>query len=274
MLRGVFRSILRGASMGKDETEDSERLQQPDAGQGPEEGPGFHVVGVGASAGGLTALQELSSALPAQPGIASIVIQYLAPTHSSHTADILARSADIPIILVDTQLRLKRMPEPASRVINVKPSDLGRPLTDITHQFADADPAEAARNVLAGLVKAEKDVVSRDGRCYLIRAVPYRTADDRIDGVTGTGFDVGQVERAEHEGFGLFGIRERIQAVGGGRRTSRALRAKARACASNCPCWPATSSTRRQPLTVRRRTANGRPKRPHRCSFSSPTTTR
>ncbi len=111
----------------------------------------------------------------------------------------LFRAAEVPIIFVDTHLRLKRMAEPASSVINVKASDMGRPLTDITHQIIDAEPAEDARNVLANLARVEKEVRSRDGRHYLMRAVPYRTADNRIDGVVLSFTDVTPLKGAEEE---------------------------------------------------------------------------
>ncbi len=111
----------------------------------------------------------------------------------------LFRAADIPMIFVDAQLRLKRMAEPAGRVINIQSSDMGRPLTDITHQIIDVDPAEVARNVLANLVKVEREVNSKDGRCYFMRAVPYRTADNRIDGVVLSFTDVSALKNAEQE---------------------------------------------------------------------------
>ncbi len=93
----------------------------------------------------------------------------------------LFRAADIPMIFVDAQLRLKRMAEPASRVINIQSSDIGRPLTDITHQIIDADPAEVARNVLANLVKVEREVDSKDGRSlpHARRPLPHRRQPHR-----------------------------------------------------------------------------------------------
>ncbi|WP_454918621.1 chemotaxis protein CheB [Xanthobacter sediminis] len=51
---------------------------------------GFPVVGVGASAGGLDACKTLFGALPADPGMAFILVQHLDPTHESMMADLLA----------------------------------------------------------------------------------------------------------------------------------------------------------------------------------------
>jgi two-component system CheB/CheR fusion protein len=111
----------------------------------------------------------------------------------------LFRAAGIPTIFVDTKLCIKRVAEPASRVINVKPSDAGRPLSDITHQLIGLDPAERAGTVLEHLSVAEQEVQAKDGKWYLMRAVPYRTADNRIDGVVMTFADVSAVKEAEEE---------------------------------------------------------------------------
>ncbi|MEO7427030.1 MAG: chemotaxis protein CheB [Fibrobacteria bacterium] len=55
------------------------------------------VVGIGASAGGLEAFGRLLKSLPAKPGMAFVLIQHLEPSHSSHLADILAKSSSLPV---------------------------------------------------------------------------------------------------------------------------------------------------------------------------------
>jgi two-component system, chemotaxis family, CheB/CheR fusion protein len=52
--------------------------------------PDFHIVAIGASAGGLDACTRLISALPARTGMAFILIQHLDPHHESMMADLLA----------------------------------------------------------------------------------------------------------------------------------------------------------------------------------------
>jgi two-component system CheB/CheR fusion protein len=59
--------------------------------------PQFPIAGIGASAGGLAALKELLEALPADPGLAIVVIQHLDPSHESMLSEILARSAALPV---------------------------------------------------------------------------------------------------------------------------------------------------------------------------------
>ncbi|MFN2400034.1 MAG: chemotaxis protein CheB [Gemmatimonadaceae bacterium] len=55
------------------------------------------VVGIGASAGGLEAFRELLAHLPVDTGMAIVLVQHLDPTHASLLAELLARSATIPV---------------------------------------------------------------------------------------------------------------------------------------------------------------------------------
>src|SRR3954468_17530329 len=55
------------------------------------------VVGVGGSAGGLEAYTELLEALPADPGMAFLVVSHLDPDHKSHLTEILARASKMPV---------------------------------------------------------------------------------------------------------------------------------------------------------------------------------
>src|SRR5262245_13346550 len=68
----------------------------------------YPVVGIGASAGGLEALQELLHALPAETGMAFVVVQHMAPTHESMLAEILQRSARLPVTQVSDRVPLER----------------------------------------------------------------------------------------------------------------------------------------------------------------------
>ncbi len=66
------------------------------------------VVGIGASAGGLDAFLELVSAIPAETGLAFVLIQHLDPRHDSMLVDILAGAAAIPVREVVDGMRIER----------------------------------------------------------------------------------------------------------------------------------------------------------------------
>src|SRR5690349_17920214 len=70
-------------------------------------GSDFLVVGIGASAGGLEALNDLFRNIP-RDGMAFIVVQHLAPDHESMLAQLLARNAHIPVVTVEDGVAIER----------------------------------------------------------------------------------------------------------------------------------------------------------------------
>ena len=69
----------------------------------PGDGASFPIVGVGASAGGLEAFTQLLKALPADTGMAFVLVQHLAPTHASALAEILSRATTMPVMEVQDE---------------------------------------------------------------------------------------------------------------------------------------------------------------------------
>jgi two-component system CheB/CheR fusion protein len=67
----------------------------------------FHIVGVGASAGGLEALETFFHAMPADSGMAFVVIQHLSPDFKSHMEELLGRQTSMPIYRVENGLRVE-----------------------------------------------------------------------------------------------------------------------------------------------------------------------
>ena len=66
----------------------------------------FPIVGIGTSAGGLEVLKEFFTAMPADSGMAFVVIQHLDPSHVSHMAEILAKFTDMRVVQADDQMAL------------------------------------------------------------------------------------------------------------------------------------------------------------------------
>ncbi len=68
----------------------------------------FLIVGLGASAGGIKALKEFFERVPADSGMAYVVILHLSPKHDSILAEVLQSSAKIPITQIqDEQVRVE-----------------------------------------------------------------------------------------------------------------------------------------------------------------------
>jgi len=95
----------------------------------------------------------------------------------------LLDSTDIATVFLDQGLKVGRFTSGASRLYQLLPGDVGRPLTDITTTLGYPSLSEDAREVLRTLVPLEKPVTTHDGRWFSVRIMPYRTQDNRIDGV-------------------------------------------------------------------------------------------
>jgi two-component system CheB/CheR fusion protein len=109
----------------------------------------------------------------------------------------LLNSTEIGTIFLDNELRIKRFTPAMARLINLIPSDVGRPVWDIATQILDDDLAQHAREVLRTLVFHESEVRTRDDRCYLRRILPYRTVENVIDGVVVTFVNITEVRQAQ-----------------------------------------------------------------------------
>ena len=83
-----------------------------------------------------------------------------------------------------------RFTAPARAIINLIPSDPGRPITDITTNLCFPELAADAREVMRTLAFSEKAITTSDGRWFLVRIMPYRTLDNRVDGVVITFADI------------------------------------------------------------------------------------
>ncbi len=68
----------------------------------------FPIVGIGASAGGIQALVQFFEHLPADPGMAFVVVMHLSPKHESHVDQILRRATKLPIVQVDSTVSIEK----------------------------------------------------------------------------------------------------------------------------------------------------------------------
>jgi len=109
----------------------------------------------------------------------------------------LLDSTDIATLFLDNDLNVRRFTPQATNIIKLIPADAGRPITDLASQLNYPELADDARVVLRKLVSVEKPVGARDGRWFTVRIMPYRTADDRIDGVVITFSDITEAKTLE-----------------------------------------------------------------------------
>jgi two-component system CheB/CheR fusion protein len=108
-------------------------------------------------------------------------------------------SARVATLFLDCEFRIRRFTKEAARLFRVLPADEGRPLRDIASDVADPDLLAAAADVLADLRPRELEVSAGEDAWFLRRILPYRTRDDRIDGVVITYVEVTALRLAAQE---------------------------------------------------------------------------
>jgi two-component system CheB/CheR fusion protein len=102
----------------------------------------------------------------------------------------LLNSTDITTLFLDNDLKVRRFTTQATKIIKLIAGDVGRPITDLASDLLYPELTADAQEVLRKLGFVEKPVNARDGRWFTVRIMPYRTLDDRIDGVVITFADI------------------------------------------------------------------------------------
>jgi two-component system CheB/CheR fusion protein len=116
---------------------------------------------------------------------------------SSDLQNLLAATG-IATLFLDRDLRILRFTPKLSELFNVRAADRGRPISDLTHRLGYDNLQQDAAAVLTRLVPIEREVQD-DRHCwFLTRVLPYRSAEDRIEGVVITFLDIDERKRAEN----------------------------------------------------------------------------
>lgn len=111
----------------------------------------------------------------------------------------LLTSTDIAVLFLDPRLRIRRFTPRTRELLDMINTDVGRPLADLNRKFTDPDLDQDAQSVLERLVPIERQVQAANDRFYLRRVLPYRTADNHIDGLVITFVDITDRRQIEQE---------------------------------------------------------------------------
>jgi two-component system, chemotaxis family, CheB/CheR fusion protein len=109
----------------------------------------------------------------------------------------LLGATEIGTLFLDRELRIQRFTAGVNNVINLLPTDRGRPINHLTHKLKYQGFMNDAEQVLRQLVPVEREVQTENDDWYLLRFRPYRTAKDRIEGVVITFIDITAIKEGE-----------------------------------------------------------------------------
>lgn len=108
----------------------------------------------------------------------------------------LVAATEVGTLFLDRDLRVQRYTDSVGSIFNLIASDIGRPIADLSPRL-DYDQLEAdARRVLRDLTVLERELHAADDSWLLMRLRPYRTVDDKIEGVVMTLVNITAQRRA------------------------------------------------------------------------------
>ena len=115
-------------------------------------------------------------------------LEHLSAAHSD--LQNLTAATEVGTLFLDAELRIKMFTPPVADIFNITRFDVGRLVTDFTNRLDHPPLAEEITNVLGEFAPVEREVQSTAGRFYVLKIRPYRTVEDRIEGVVLTFVDI------------------------------------------------------------------------------------
>lgn len=109
----------------------------------------------------------------------------------------LLNSTDIATLFLDSALNVRRFTEQISRIVHLRESDVGRPLSELASTLRYPDLHVDAKETLRTLAISEKQIPTNDGHWFSVRIMPYRTLANVIQGVVITFVDITAAKELE-----------------------------------------------------------------------------
>lgn len=147
----------------------------------------------------LTSSKEEMQSLNEELQTLNAELQSKVDDHSRVNSDMknLLNSTDIATLFLDKDMNIRRFTLQATKIFKLIKSDIGRPFTDQASDLIYPELEEDAQEVLKTLVYIQKQIPTTDGRWYSTRIMPYRTYDDRIDGLVITFINITDLKQLE-----------------------------------------------------------------------------
>lgn len=108
----------------------------------------------------------------------------------------LMSNTQLAIVMLDMDLRIRRLTPWAEKMFNLIPTDIGRHFCDIKLNFSSLDIETLLREVLNESTLREVEIQNKEGRWYSLRIRPYKTTDNIIDGIVIMLVDIDTLKRA------------------------------------------------------------------------------
>jgi two-component system CheB/CheR fusion protein len=112
----------------------------------------------------------------------------------------LLTSSEIATLFLDKRLNIKGFTPAMAAIFNLIPADIGRPFRHLAGTIDWSGLARDAEEVLEKLLPIEREVAAvEDGRCFIMRVLPYRTTGGAVEGIIVTLIDITERKRMEEQ---------------------------------------------------------------------------
>jgi two-component system CheB/CheR fusion protein len=119
--------------------------------------------------------------------------------HANNDMKNLLNSTEIATLFLDKLLNIRRYTDEITKIFKLRPTDIGRPFTDLVTDMQYPKMESDAILVLKTLASIQTIIATNNGSWYKVRIMPYRTLDDRIDGLVITFFNITLSKKLEIE---------------------------------------------------------------------------
>ncbi|MBW4470615.1 MAG: PAS domain-containing protein [Stenomitos rutilans HA7619-LM2] len=116
-------------------------------------------------------------------------------TQVSNDLQNLLNSIQIPILMLGADLQIRQFTPAIEGIFNLISTDVGRPLSDITHKLNLPNLEQQILEVIRTLNLRTQEIQDRDGHWYHLQIRPYRTLDNKIDGAVLVLIDIDELKR-------------------------------------------------------------------------------
>lgn len=111
----------------------------------------------------------------------------------------LLNSVNLPVLMLSNNFNIRHFTPQMQRLMSLRNTDIGRPFADIRINLNIENLEHIFADVLETLTPREMEVQDREGYWYLLRVRPYRTAENRIEGVVVALVDIDQLRRSQKD---------------------------------------------------------------------------
>lgn len=109
----------------------------------------------------------------------------------------LLNSVNLPLLMVNSKLQIRHFTPPMQRLLHVGPSDIGRSIAELRLGLSIKKIEPVLNEVLETLGSRDLEVQDREGRWHVLHVRPYRTAENKIDGLVVVLMDIDQPRRMQ-----------------------------------------------------------------------------